>query len=64
MNSCTRPADGALNFALDMLSAMAEAGLVQVPVKPSTNMLTAGAKAGGTSVSVAWKVYNAMLEAA
>lgn len=54
----------ALEFALDMVSAMAEAGQIAVPVKPTPAMLAAGIKAGGVTVIAAWKIYQAMVEAA
>ena len=54
----------ALGVALDMVGAMADAGMVTLPVKPSTAMLTAGARAGGVTVLNAWKIYNAMVAAA
>ncbi len=54
----------ALDFALDMVAAMGEAGLSAVPIKPTTEMLTAGARAGGVSVEVAWRIYQAMLNSA
>ncbi|HSK38824.1 MAG TPA: hypothetical protein VK943_03565 [Arenibaculum sp.] len=51
----------ALDYALDMVAALGEAGLTTVPVKPSAAMLTAGARAGGVSVETVWKIYQAML---
>ena len=54
----------ALDFALDMVQAMAESGQTAVPLKPTPAMLTAGAKAGGVTIIAAWKIYHAMLEAA
>ena len=56
--------DGALDYALDVVSAMGEAGLTAVPIKPSTEMLTAGARAGEVSVETAWKIYQSMITAA
>jgi len=53
-----------LDFALDMVSAMAESGQMAVPVKPTPAMLAAGAKAGGVTVITVWKIYQAMIEAA
>lgn len=35
---------------------------VVAPVKPSTRMLAAGAKAGNVSVETAWKIYLAMTQ--
>ncbi|MBB6252568.1 hypothetical protein [Nitrospirillum iridis] len=34
------------------------------PLKPTTEMLTAGARAGGVSVAVAWAIYTSMLKSA
>ncbi|MDE1149194.1 MAG: hypothetical protein PW843_21735 [Azospirillaceae bacterium] len=45
---------------------MGDAGVVthtQAPLKPTTEMLTAGARAGGVSVEVAWAIYTTMLKA-
>lgn len=35
-----------------------------VPLKPTTRMLTEGARAGGVTVETAWKIYLAMLRTA
>lgn len=51
----------ALDYALDMVEALGEAGLTTVPVKPTAAMLTAGARAGKVSVETVWKIYQAML---
>lgn len=51
----------AMDYALDAVSALGEAGLTAVPVKPSVAMLTAGARAGGVSVETVWRIYQAML---
>ena len=56
-----RPGSKALDYALDMVGAMGEAGLTNVPVKPTTAMLTAGARAGQVSVETAWRIYQAMI---
>lgn len=40
------------------------AGQLQVPAKPSLDMLTAGSNAGGVSVQKAWDIYMAMLRSA
>lgn len=53
-----------LHYALDVVEAMGSAGLVAVPVKPTTDMLTAGARAGGVSIETVWKIYRAMIAAA
>ncbi|MEI6558577.1 MAG: hypothetical protein WCO00_09220 [Rhodospirillaceae bacterium] len=54
----------ALDFALGMVRLMADSGQISLPAKPTPAMLAAGAKAGGVSVIVAWKIYHAMVEAA
>ncbi len=54
----------ALDYALDMVEAMADSGQVAVPVKPSPTMLAAGVKAGGVTVVTVWKIYHAMIAAA
>lgn len=36
----------------------------RAPLKPTTEMLTQGARAGGVSVETAWAIYVAMLNAA
>lgn len=51
----------AMDYALEMVQALGEAGLTTVPVKPSAAMLTAGARAGKVSVETVWKIYQAML---
>ena len=53
----------ALGMALDMVGAMADSGMVALPVKPTTAMLAAGAQAGGVTVLRAWKIYSAMVAA-
>ncbi len=35
-----------------------------VPLKPSAAMLAAGSRAGGVSVEIAWKIYQAMVREA
>jgi hypothetical protein len=37
---------------------------VPLPFKPTSNMLAAGAKAGGITPDIAWRIYRAMLDAA
>jgi hypothetical protein len=56
-----RPASSAMNYALNVVEAMGDTGLVNVPIKPTTAMLTAGAKSGHVSVETAWKIYQAMI---
>ncbi|WP_026872021.1 hypothetical protein [Inquilinus limosus] len=36
----------------------------RAPRKPNSQMLAAGARAGGVSPDVAWRIYGAMLDAA
>ncbi|MEE3626051.1 hypothetical protein UCD39_19040 [Nitrospirillum sp. BR 11752] len=36
----------------------------QAPLKPTTEMLAAGARAGGVSVATAWAIYTSMLKSA
>lgn len=38
-----------------------ESPVAEVPLKPSAAMLAEGARAGGVTVEVAWKIYQAML---
>ena len=54
----------AMRFALGVVETMGNHGLTAVPVKPSRDMLLAGACAGGISVETAWQVYTAMIRAA
>ncbi|ACJ00231.1 hypothetical protein [Rhodospirillum centenum] len=53
-----------LRNALDTVEQMGMYGLTAVPVKPTAEMLLAGARAGGIGVETAWAVYQAMLKAA
>ena len=46
-----------------LLSHTGEPTSATVPLKPSATMLAAGARAGGVSVEVAWKIYQAMIKA-
>lgn len=55
---------GSLNYALDVVGAMGDAGMTPVPLKPSAAMLASGSRAGGVSVEVAWKIYLAMIREA
>lgn len=59
----TQRSNAALDYALDVVAAMGEAGLTAVPIKPTTEMLTAGARSGEVSVEIAWKIYQAMIAA-
>ena len=42
----------------------AEPSHTPVPLKPSAAMLAAGSRAGGVSVEIAWKIYQAMINEA
>jgi hypothetical protein len=53
-----------MRFALDEVEQMGVRGLTAVPVKPTQEMLTAGAQAGGISIEAVMAVYAAMLRAA
>jgi len=63
-NDAILQSSNALGIALDMVGAMAGAGMVALPVKPTTAMLAAGARAGGITVMQVWKIYSAMIAAA
>lgn len=56
-----QPLDGALNTSVTAMGALCEPGHTAVPLKPSATMLASGARAGGVSVEVAWKIYQAMI---
>lgn len=56
--------NGSLNYALEVVGAMGDAGMTPVPLKPSAAMLASGSRAGGVSVEVAWKIYLAMIREA
>jgi hypothetical protein len=44
--------------------ATVQATLATVPTKPTAAMLAAGARAGNVSVEIAWRVFQAMVQAA
>lgn len=50
--------------ALNEVEQMGIRGLTAVPVKPTQEMLTAGAQAGSISIEAAMAIYTAMLRAA
>ncbi|WP_119679669.1 hypothetical protein [Indioceanicola profundi] len=52
-----------MRYALGVVESMGSHGLTAVPVKPTMEMLLAGARAGDISVEAAWTVYTAMLKA-
>lgn len=53
-----------MRFALNEVEQMGIRGLTAVPVKPTQEMLTAGARAGHIGIETAMAVYTAMLRAA
>lgn len=53
-----------MKFALNEVEQMGIRGLTAVPVKPTQEMLTAGARAGGIGIETVMAVYTAMLKAA
>ncbi|MBP7337858.1 hypothetical protein [Niveispirillum sp.] len=53
-----------MRFALNEVEQMGIRGLTAVPVKPTQEMLTAGARAGSISIEAVMAVYTAMLRAA
>ena len=55
---------GAVGVGITLILFFGPAGMVAVPAKPSTAMLTAGADAGHVSVENAWRIYLAMVRAA
>ncbi|MBP2301593.1 hypothetical protein [Azospirillum picis] len=57
----TQPADPALSTKVTAMGSLCEPGQTAVPLKPSATMLAAGARAGGVSVEIAWKIYQAMI---
>lgn len=50
--------------ALHSVAEMGSLGITAVPVKPTMEMLLAGARTGGITVETTWAVYTAMLRAA
>ncbi|WP_434615000.1 hypothetical protein [Azospirillum sp. B2RO_4] len=57
----SQPCDADLGASITAMGALCEPGQTAVPLKPSATMLAAGARAGGVSVEVAWKIYQAMI---
>ncbi|WP_155524500.1 hypothetical protein [Oleisolibacter albus] len=60
----TKELSGPMRAALAEVERMASRGLTTVPLKPSQEMLTAGARAGKVTIDTVMRVYAAMLEAA
>lgn len=61
MTKSSQPTDSTLNASVTAMGALCEPGHTAVPLKPSATMLASGARAGGVSVEVAWKIYQAMI---
>ena len=61
----TLPRESQTASRIDFMSGApdfpAEVSRTSVPLKPSAAMLAAGSRAGGMSVEVAWKIYQAMI---
>jgi hypothetical protein len=55
------PLDSTFDASVTAMGALCEPGHTAVPLKPSASMLAAGARAGGVSVEIAWKIYQAMI---
>lgn len=53
-----RTMQSALNTPIGVLCDPSQTA---VPLKPSAAMLAAGSRAGGVSVEIAWKIYQAMI---
>lgn len=53
--------DNTLNASVTAMGTLCEPGHTVVPLKPSAAMLAAGARSGGVSVEIAWKIYQAMI---
>jgi hypothetical protein len=60
-HSCDTDLGGSLGASITAMGALCEPGQTAVPLKPSATMLAAGARAGGVSVEIAWKIYQAMI---
>lgn len=56
--------DGAATIATDDVVTPIDACRTPVPLKPTAAMLADGARAGGVTVEVAWRIYQAMIRAA
>lgn len=53
--------DAALRFGLQVVEALAAAGLVAVPLTPTADMLEAGAAAAGVTTDAALRMWRAMI---
>ncbi|CAO3415374.1 hypothetical protein [Azospirillum endophyticum] len=58
---CDADLAASLGTSVTAMGALCEPGQTMVPLKPSATMLAAGARAGGVSVEVAWKIYQTMI---
>lgn len=60
-----RPAAGhTLDSSVTPRGTLGEPSHTPVPLKPTAAMLAAGSRAGGVSVEIAWKIYQAMINEA
>lgn len=68
MNAITHPMKPELAVDLSPITVAErpapETMTVSMPRKPSTGMLTEGARAGGVTVETVWRIYAAMLRVA
>jgi len=68
MNAVTHPMNPDLTIDLTPITVAERPSVdtmtASVPLKPTTRMLTEGARAGGVTVETVWKIYLAMLRAA
>ncbi|WP_146214702.1 hypothetical protein [Azospirillum thermophilum] len=55
------PAGVSVDGSLAAIGALNDQSVTAVPLKPSASMLAAGSRAGGVSVEIAWKIYQAMI---
>lgn len=70
MNVITLPVTKDLDTCSSLATGVFETGVLadvsstSVPLKPTAAMLADGSRAGGVTVEVAWRIYQAMLRAA
>lgn len=57
-------AEYTLDTAVNAAGPVTDPAHTPVPLKPTAAMLAAGSRAGGVSVEVAWKIYQAMIKEA
>jgi hypothetical protein len=58
------PRESAFEYALSVVAAMGDAGVTQVPVDPTPEMVAAGVMAGGVPPELVRAIYAAMVRAA